>query len=85
MLLIIVDANSKFLDMYPMNRFTSKATIGKLRRLFEKHGSPDQCETDNGTCFTSADFEEFMTNNGIKHITSFPYHPATNGQVERVV
>ena len=52
---------------------------------FAKNGLTDQCLTDNSTCFTSADFEEFMTNNGIKHITSPPYHPAMNGQAERVV
>lgn len=37
------------------------------------------------TCFSSTEFEEFMTNNGIKHNISFPYHPATNGQPERTV
>ena len=68
-----------------MNTSTLNATIGKLRRLFAKHVLPDQFVTDNGTCFTSADFKEFMTNNGIKHITSSPYHPATNGQAESAV
>ena len=83
MLLIIVDAYSKWLDVHPMNTSTSKATIGKLRRLFSEHGLPDLCVTDNGTCFTGADFDEFLTSNSIKHVISSPYHPATNGQAER--
>ena len=33
----------------------------------------------------SAEFEEFMKLNGIKHITSAAYHPSSNGQVERAV
>ena len=31
------------------------------------------------------EFKEFTTVNGIKHILSAPYHPATNGVVERFV
>ena len=85
MLLIIVDAYSKWLDEYPMNTSTSKATIWKLHCLFAEHGLPDQCMTDKGTYFTSTDFKEFMTNNGVKQFTSSPYHPATSGQTEIAV
>ena len=41
--------------------------------------------SDNGPQFVAKEFEEFMLNNGIKHIRSAPYHPATNGLVERFV
>ena len=44
----------------------------------------DQCVMNNATCFASSDFEEFMTNIGIKHIIA-PYHPAANGQAEQAV
>lgn len=33
--------------------------------------------------FTTAEFQEFLTCNGIRHITSVPYHPASNGLAER--
>ena len=29
--------------------------------------------------------EEFMTENGVKHIRTSPYHPASNGAAERLV
>ena len=39
--------------------------------------------TDNGSCFASAEIEAFFESNGIKHITSASYHPASNGLAER--
>ena len=35
--------------------------------------------------FTSSEFELCMRENGIKHIKSSPYHPASNGEAERFV
>lgn len=85
MFLVIIDAHSKWLDAYPMNSSTSTATIEKLRQSFAIHGLPETLVSDNGTCFTSEEFEVFMRKNGIKHITSAPYHASTNGLAERSV
>ena len=41
--------------------------------------------TDNGAQFTSTEFQTFMTKNGIRHVTSSPYHPSSNGLAERSV
>ena len=40
---------------------------------------------DNGAGFVSEEFETYLTRNGVKHITSAPYHPSTNGLTERTV
>ena len=60
-------------------------TIEKLCRLFATHGLPEMIVPDNGTCFTSEEFKEFTRQNSIRHLTSEPYHPATNGLAERAV
>ena len=33
----------------------------------------------------SAEFEQFLALNGIRHIPSSPYHPASNGQAKQAV
>ena len=41
--------------------------------------------SDNGSVFTSSDFEQFMLRNGLRHIRTAPYHPASNDLAERAV
>ncbi|XP_032997803.1 uncharacterized protein K02A2.6-like [Lacerta agilis] len=83
--LIVVDSHSKWLEVTPTSTMSSRATINSLRKLFATHGLPDTLVSDNGTAFTSAEFQEFVSKNGIRHIRSAPFHPATNGQAERMV
>ena len=83
--LVAVDAHSKWPEVFIMSSTTSAATIGVLRQLFAAYGLPAQVVTDNGSQFTSDEFATFMKMNGIKHIKSAPYHPATNGLAERFV
>ena len=85
MYLILVDAYSKWLDVCIMNTITSGSTIEKLQAIFAVHGLPKTIVTDNGSSFTSAEFNQFLRSNGIQHITSSPYHPSTNGLAERAV
>lgn len=59
--------------------------IEELGTLFAQFGIPETIVSDNGLCFVSAEFEAFLENNGIKHITSAPYHPVSNGLAERAV
>ena len=83
--LIIVDAHSKWLDIYPVSSTNSQTTIDMLRVSFSNHGLPEMIVSDNAASFTSAQFAEFCDKNGIHHVTSAPYHPASNGLAERAV
>ena len=85
MFLILIDAHSKWLEVCPVNSATSIATIDKLRLIFCTHGLPEVIVTDNGTCFTSSEFETFLAHNGIVHVKTSPYHAASNGLAERAV
>ena len=85
MFLVLVDAYSKWLDVQVMQSITTAKTIDKLNKIFSTHGLPQKIVTDNGPSFTSDEFKRYMQANGIKHITSAPYHPAANGLAERAV
>lgn len=84
-LLIVIDAHSKWIEALPVTSTSSAATIQVLRNLFAVHGIPELIISDNGTFFTSDDFKQFVNCNGIRHWTSAPYHPATNGLAEQAV
>ena len=85
MFLVVVDAHTKWIEVVPMSNSTSFSTIQQLRTLFAQFGIPRTVVTDNGPCFISEEFREFMIKNGIHHIRSSPYHPASNGLAERAV
>jgi hypothetical protein len=85
MFLIVIDAHSKWLDVFPLTTATSETTIRALRRLFSQFGLPEHIVTDNGSQFTSAQFKDFLVKNNIRHTCSAPGHPATNGLAERYV
>nr|XP_056710963.1 uncharacterized protein K02A2.6-like [Euleptes europaea] len=83
--LIGVDSYSKWLEVADVGSMTSRVVVQELRKLFATHGLPDTVVSDNRAQFTSTEFQEFMAKNGIHHKTSAPFHPATNGQAERMV
>ena len=83
--LLVIGAFSKWLEVIPMRTITASATVDALRNLFARFGIPSTVVSDNGPKFTSCQFTEFMAKNGIRYITTAPYHPASNGQAERYV
>ena len=83
--LVVVDSFSKWFEVVPMKSTTASRTVEELRELFAQHGLPEELVSDNGPQFIASEFEMFMRSNGVKHTKCAPYHPASNGQVERVV
>lgn len=83
--LILVDATSKWLEIFPMDKTTTDRTIRKLREVFSRFGLPRCIVSDNGPQFSGGEFKEFCEANNITHIRSTPYHPKTNGLAEREV
>ncbi|GFQ71975.1 uncharacterized protein K02A2.6 [Trichonephila clavata] len=71
--------------VYPMKTTTTKKTIECLRDSFARFRLPRVLISDNGSQFTSYEFQRFMQINGVKHKTSAPFKPSSNGQAEHYV
>ena len=55
-LLVVVDAHSKWIEVLPMGTATSWTTIQQLRQLFARFGLPSSIVSDNGPQFVSTEF-----------------------------
>ena len=55
-----------------------------LNRVMLRHGSPQFILSDNGTSFTAKVIPRLNELMGVRGVLSTPYHPETNGMVERV-
>ena len=85
MFLLIIDAHSKWVEIFKTSSTTSAATIQLSRSTFARFGIPQTIVSDNGSCFTSSEFEEFLKLNGITHLLTALYHLQSNGLAERMV
>ncbi|KAJ8380942.1 hypothetical protein SKAU_G00017200 [Synaphobranchus kaupii] len=85
MILVVVDAHSKWPEVAVMKSTSSERTIEELPSIFSRFGLPQWLVSDNSPQLVSEEFKTFMEENGIQHIKSAPYHLATNGLAERFV
>lgn len=83
--LVVVDAMSKWIEIFCVPSTAAVSTIEKLRELWSRWGIPKQIVTDNGPPFTSSEFAAFLGADGVEHTFSAPYHPASNGAAENAV
>nr|CAD2158036.1 unnamed protein product [Meloidogyne enterolobii]CAD2205428.1 unnamed protein product [Meloidogyne enterolobii] len=83
--LLFVDAFSKWPEVCKMHPITAKDTVEVLQSIVYRLGIPKEIVSDNGRQFRSHEFATFCKEFGIKHTFTPPYHPMSNGQVERFV
>lgn len=83
--LVIVDAKSKWMEVFRGSTTSSEFTISCLRECFARFGLPKEIVSDNATGFTSIEFKDFLRSNGIRPRRGAPGHPSTNGQAENGV
>ena len=83
--LVVVDYFSKYLIVRKIPNSTSSAVIKELGMIFSEFGKPQIFRSDNGPCYSSQEFKFFMQNWLIKHRTSSPHYPQSNGLAESMV
>ncbi len=80
----LTDILSKFVVTKAVKDNSAQTAVRFLKEdIISKFGTPRCILTDNGTHFTSSVTNELIKQIGATHLYSTPYHPETNGQVER--
>ena len=84
---VIIDyySNMPIVWKMPTSQCNSAKMITILKELFAEHGIPEEIRSDNGPQFASHLFVEFTKDWNIKHSTSSPWNPRSNGQAESAV
>ena len=83
-ILSLTDIFSKFVITRAVRDCTADTAARFLQEdVILRYGTPKCILTDNGTHFTSSLMESLLKRLGITHLYCTPYHPQTNGQIER--
>ena len=82
---LIVDYFSRFIEYTKLDNTTSTEVIKVLKAIFSRQGIPEEIRSDNGPQYSSKEFRVFCQDWGIRHTTSSPRYPQSNGLAERTV
>ena len=83
--LLVVDYFSRYPEIIKLSSTVSTNIIAALKAIFSRHGIPEILRSDNGPQYSSVEFSQFVKTYGIRHVTSSPCYPQSNGQAERTV
>ncbi|GET57239.1 putative integrase core domain protein [Rhizophagus irregularis DAOM 181602=DAOM 197198] len=79
-----MDYLTKWPEARPVKEATAEqAALFIYEEIICRHGCPAKILSDQGTHFRNQIIEKLMEKFQIKHLFSTPYHPQTNGLVER--
>ena len=83
--LIVTDVFSKYFLVRKLANSTSAVVCAELATIVTELGLPHIIRSDNGPCYNSKEFQQFLQRYKITHYTSSPHHPRSNGFIERMV
>ena len=82
---VITDHFTRFMQVYPTTNKSARTAAEKLYNNFMmRYGIPEKLLSDRGREFENELFHRLSKLCGIKKTRTTPYHPQTNGQVERM-
>ncbi|XP_078581557.1 uncharacterized protein LOC144864980 [Branchiostoma floridae x Branchiostoma japonicum] len=81
--LVVCDYATRYPEAIPMRSVDAKHVAGELIKMFARVGIPEEILTDQGTNFMSKLLTELYDALKIRGIRTSPYHPQTDGLVER--
>ena len=82
-ILVVCDYATRYPEAFPLRNIKSRQVANCLLQLFSRVGIPREILTDQGTNFNSGFMKQVYAMLGIRGIRTTPYHPQTDGLVER--
>ena len=83
--LLITDYHSKFPVIRKMHSTSSVSVATVMRETFSMFGVPAEIVSDNGPQFSGTPFKDMCEKWNVRHTTSSPRYPRSNGLAERMV
>jgi hypothetical protein len=83
--LILIDAFSRWLEIKVMSKTNANSVLRELEMIFKTFGYAKEIVSDNGPPFFSHEFKSKLESWNVKVTNSPPYHPESNGIIERAV
>jgi hypothetical protein len=84
-IIVAIDYLTKWIEARPIPaKEAQQITKFLLEEIITRHGVPKELISDNGLEFANQQMIDFCTKYGIKQLFASPYHPQTNGLVERI-
>ena len=80
--LLVIDAFSRFLMVYPVTNTGAQATISAVEKWIHSFGSPQSIVHDRGTAFINTEFINWTKELGITLRPRTAHSPWTNGKIE---
>ena len=74
---------SKYLEAIPLKRVDAQSVAEGMVEVYSRTGLPTEILTDQGTVFMSALHKQLCDILEIKRIRTSPYHPESDGMLER--
>lgn len=81
--LTIVDVATRFPEAIPLKKIDTVTVAEALFEVFARMGCPTEVLSDCGTQFVSDLMKEVYRLLSVQPVTTTPYHPQSNGMVER--
>jgi transposase InsO family protein len=78
-----VDTFSKWIEAVPVTNQEATMAVKFFESIVNRYGVPNSIIIDNGTNFTSGEFQEFTKELGIKIKYASVAHPKSNSQVKK--
>ncbi|XP_033758666.1 uncharacterized protein LOC117340982 [Pecten maximus] len=82
-ILTVVDCATRYPDAVPLKHIETEDIAEALVDVFSRVGVPREILSDRGSQFTSGVMKELSRLLSMRQMTTTPYHPASNGLVEK--